>query len=152
MAATGALWELEGNVESAVPKLHDLLDTHVHRAAADVLGRIGQPAAMALPRLRAMLADGYEWPRIHAAAALWAIGGAAEAPAVVGTLLGAWEKNDATSTYVAACLNRMGLAAAPALSRVIEELALSRRSGHCRSTANDEELQTTCRQIVTRLT
>ncbi|WP_345567415.1 HEAT repeat domain-containing protein [Streptomyces plumbiresistens] len=151
MAATSALWELEGNVESAVPKLHDLLDTHVHRAAADALGRIGQPAAMALPRLRAMLADGYEWTRIHAAAALWDIGGAAEAPAVVETLLGAWEKNDATSNHVAACLNRMGLAAAPALSRVMEELALSRRSGHFRSTAHDEELQGTCRAIVTRL-
>ncbi|WP_405528895.1 HEAT repeat domain-containing protein [Streptomyces canus] len=151
MAATGALWELEGNVESAVPKLNDLLDTHEHRTAADVLGRIGPPAEIVLPRLRPMLTDGYEWTRIHAAAALWDIGGETEAPAVVETLLGAWEKNDATSNYVAACLNRMGLAAAPALSRVIEVLALSRRSGHFRSTANDEELQATCRAIVTRL-
>ncbi|MFE3184269.1 HEAT repeat domain-containing protein [Streptomyces violascens] len=151
MAAAGALWELEGNVESVVPKLHDLLDTHEHRTAADVLGRIGPPAAMALPRLRSMLTDGYEWTRIHAAAALWDIGGEAEAPAVVETLLGAWEKNDATSNYVVACLHRMGSAAAPALPRILAELALSRRSGHFGSTANDEELQAICRAIVTHL-
>lgn len=151
MAATGALWELEGNVESVVPKLRDLLDTHEHRTAADVLGRIGPPAEIVLPRLRPMLTDGYEWTRIHAAAALWDIGGEAEAPTVVETLLGAWEKNDATSNYVVACLHRMGPAAAPALARILAELALSRRSGHFRSTANDEELQATCRAIVTHL-
>jgi hypothetical protein len=151
MAATGALWELGGNVESVVPKLHDLLDTHEHRKAADVLGRIGPPAETVLPRLRPMLTDGYEWTRIHAAAALWDIAGEAEAPTVVETLLGAWEKNDATSNYVVACLHRMGPAAAPALARILAELALSRRSGHFRSTANDEELQATCRAIVTHL-
>jgi hypothetical protein len=151
MAATAALWELKGNVESVVPKLHELLDTHEHRTAADVLGRIGPPAAIALPRLRSMLTDGYEWTRIHAAAALWDIGGEAEAPTVVETLLGAWEKNDATSNYVVACLHRMGPAAAPALPRILGELALSRRSGHFRSTANDEELQAACRAIVTHL-
>ncbi|PSM44584.1 hypothetical protein C6Y14_00015 [Streptomyces dioscori] len=150
-AATGALWEIEGNVESVVPKLLDLLDTHEHRTAADVLGRIGRPAAMALPRLRSMLTDGYEWTRIHAAAALWDIGGEAEAPGVVETVLGAWEKNDATSNYVVACLHRMGPAAAPALPRILAELALSRRSGHFRSTANDEELQAVCRAIVRHL-
>ncbi|NGO81656.1 hypothetical protein G6045_39305 [Streptomyces sp. YC504] len=34
---------------------------------------------------------------------------------------------------------------------ILEELALSRRSGHFRGTTYDEELQTTCRAIVTRL-
>ncbi|MFE6888205.1 HEAT repeat domain-containing protein [Streptomyces sp. NPDC057694] len=151
MAATGALWQLEGSVESVVPKLQDLLDTHEHSTAADVLGRIGPPAAMALPRLRSMLTDGYEWTRIHAASALWDIGGEAGAPAVVETLLGAWEKNDATSNYVVACLHRMGSAAATALPKILAELALSRRSGHFGSAADDEELQTTCRAIVTHL-
>ncbi|MGW8776517.1 HEAT repeat domain-containing protein [Streptomyces sp. NPDC055796] len=151
VAATAALWELEGDTESVVPRLHDLLDSHRHHEAADVLGRIGPPAATVLPRLRHMLTAGYEWTRVHAAAALWAIGGDAEAPAVVQTLLGAWESNDATSNHVLACLNRMGPAAAPALPRIRTELALPRRSGRFRSTANDEDLQTTCRAIVARL-
>lgn len=151
-AATAALWELEGDLETVVPKLCDLLDSYEHRTAADVLGRIGPPAALALPRLRSMLTADYEWTRIHAAAALWDIAGAADAPTVVATLLGAWEKNGATSNYVAACLNRMGAPAAPALSRILAELALSRRSGHFQGTRDDEELQATCRAIVTRLT
>ncbi|MEV5546593.1 HEAT repeat domain-containing protein [Streptomyces sp. NPDC052309] len=150
-AATAALWELERSPETVVPKLYDLLDSYQNHAAAGVLGRIGPPAAMVLPRLRTMLTVDYEWTRVHAAAALWDIGGAAEAPTVVQTLLGAWERNKATSNHVVACLNRMGPAAAPALSRVLAELALSRRSGRFRGTANDEELQATCRAIVTRL-
>lgn len=150
-AATAALWELEGDPESAVPRLHDLLDSYRHHEAADVLARIGPPAAMVLPRLRHMLTAGYEWTRVHAATALWDIGGEAEAPVVVQTLLGAWEKNDATSNHVLACLNRMGPAAAPALPRIRTELALPRRSGRFRSTANDEELQGTCRAVVARL-
>ncbi|MFI0811866.1 HEAT repeat domain-containing protein [Streptomyces echinatus] len=150
-AATAALWELEGSAETVVPKLHDLLDSYQHDAAAGVLGRIGPPAAMVLPRLRTMLTADYEWIRVHAASALWDIGGEAEAPTVVQTLLGAWEKNEATSNHVLACLNRMGSAAAPALSRVLAELALLRRSGRFRGTADDEELQATCRAVVTRL-
>ncbi|MET9388518.1 HEAT repeat domain-containing protein [Streptomyces sp. NPDC002928] len=151
MAATAALWDLEGDPESVVPRLHDLLDSYRHHEAADVLGRIGPPAATVLPRLRQMLTASYEWTRVHAAAALWDIGGDAETPAVVQTLLGAWENNDATSNHVLACLNRMGPAAAPALPRIRTELALPRRSGRFRSTANDEDLQGTCRAIVARL-
>ncbi|OEJ98301.1 hypothetical protein [Streptomyces thermolilacinus] len=151
-AATAALWELGGSPETVVPKLHDLLDSHQEaRAAAAVLGRIGPPAAMALPRLRTMLTAGYEWTRVHAAAAVWDIGGAAEASAVVQALLGAWESNEATSNHVVACLERMGRAAVPALPRVRAELARPRRSGRFGSTANDEELQGACRAIVARL-
>ncbi|WP_415953808.1 HEAT repeat domain-containing protein [Streptomyces sp. KLOTTS4A1] len=150
-AATAARWELQGDPATVVPALHDLLDTHERHRAADVLGRIGPPAAIVLPRLRALLTADYEWTRIHAAAALFDIGGEAEAPTVVETLLGAWEKNWSTSNYVVACLNRMGPAAAPALPRILEELALSRRSGHAQRIDNDEELQTTCQAIVTRL-
>ncbi|MPY32270.1 HEAT repeat domain-containing protein [Streptomyces adustus] len=151
MAATAALWELEADPENVVPRLHDLLDTYRRHEAADVLGRIGPPAATVLPRLRQMLTANYEWTRVHAAAALWDIGGDAENPAVVQTLLGAWENNDATSNHVLACLNRMGHAAAPALPRIRTELTLTRRSGRFRSTANDEDLQDTCRAIVARL-
>ncbi|MFF4011676.1 HEAT repeat domain-containing protein [Streptomyces sp. NPDC001717] len=150
MAATAALWDLEGDPETVVPRLHDLLDSHCRHEAADALGRIGPPAETVLPRLRQMLTAGYEWTRVHAAAALWDIGGEAEAPAVVETLLGAWESNGATSNHVLACLGRMGPAAAPALPRIRTELALSRRSGRFGSIANDEDLQCACRAIVAR--
>lgn len=146
-AATAALWELEGEAADVVPRLVELLDTHERDEAAEVLGRIGPAAAPALPRLRTMLTAGYEWARVYAAAALWEIGGAAEAPAVVETLLEAWAENDATSNHVLACLSRMGPAARPALPRVREELMLLRRSGRFRSISNDEELQAACRTI-----
>lgn len=149
-AATAALWELEGDAVGVVPRLVELLDTHENDEAAAVLGRIGQAAAPALPRLRKMLTAGYEWTRVYAATALWDIGGDAEAPAVVGTLLTAWAENDATSNHVLACLNRMGPAARPALPRVREELTLLRRSGRFRSIPHDEELQSACRSITAR--
>jgi HEAT repeat protein len=147
-AATAALWALERDPASAVPRLEALLDSYRHHEAADVLGRIGPPAQIVLPRLRDMLNAGYEWARVHAAAALWDIGGEDEAGLVVQTLLASWEENDATSNYVLACLNRMGAAAAPALPRIQVELALPRRG---RSIADDGELQRTCRAILMRL-
>ncbi|WP_406470245.1 HEAT repeat domain-containing protein [Streptomyces sp. NBC_01615] len=150
-AASAALWDLGRDAAGAVPRLESLLDSHRHHEAADALGRIGPPAKAALPRLRKMLDAGYEWTRVHAAAALWDIGGEAEAAVVVQTLLTAWEENDATSNHVLACLNRMGPAAAPALPRIQAEVARPRRSGRFRSIANDEELQHTCRAILTRL-
>ncbi|WP_257137774.1 HEAT repeat domain-containing protein [Streptomyces sp. b84] len=149
-AATAALWELEGDAAGVVPRLVELLDTHENDEAAAVLGRIGQAAAPALPRLRKMMAAGYEWTRVYAVTALWDIGGDAEAPAVVGTLLTAWAENDATSNHVLACLSRMGPAARPALPRVREELTLLRRSGRFRSVPHDEELQSACRSITAR--
>ncbi|MEU0309107.1 HEAT repeat domain-containing protein [Streptomyces cyaneofuscatus] len=146
-AATAALWDLQGEADDVVPRLVELLDTHERDEAAEVLGRIGPAAAPALPRLRKMLTAGYEWTRIYAAAALWEIGDAAEAPAVVETLLAAWAENDATSNHVLACLSRMGPAARPALPQVRKELTLLRRSGRFRSISNDEELQAACRTI-----
>lgn len=150
-AATAALWELEGDAAGVVPRLVELLDTHENNEAAAVLGRIGQAAAPALPRLRRMLTTGYEWTRVYAAAALWDIGGDAEAPAVVETLLTAWAENDSTSNHVLACLNRMGPAAQPALPRVREELTLLRRSGRFRNIPNHDELQAACRSITARI-
>ncbi|MFB6668262.1 HEAT repeat domain-containing protein [Streptomyces parvus] len=149
-AATAALWELEGDAAGVVPRLVELLDTHANDEAAAVLGRIGPAAAPALPRLRNMLTAGYEWTRVYAAAALWDIGGDAEAPAVVETLLAAWAENDSTSNHVLTCLNRMGPAAQPALPRVREELTLLRRSGRFRNIPNDEELQAACRSVTAR--
>ncbi|MFI5775098.1 HEAT repeat domain-containing protein [Streptomyces sp. NPDC051658] len=151
-AATAALWELERDPENAVPRLNDLLDSYRHNVATDALGRIGPPAASALPRLRKSVAVDDPWTRVHAAAALWEIGGEAEVPRVMQALLAAWDKNDATSNHVLACLNRMGPAAAPALPRIRAELSLPRRSGRFKSITCDEELQNTCRTIMARLT
>ncbi|MFJ4185504.1 HEAT repeat domain-containing protein [Kitasatospora sp. NPDC089509] len=150
-AALAALRALEHDPADLVPRLCDLLDTHAHHDAADILGLIGPPAAAALPRLRTMLTAGYEWTRVHAATALWDIAGEAEADTVLATLLAAWEKNGATSNNVLACLERMGPAAAPALPRLRTELAQARRSGRFGSVTNDEELQHTCRTVLTRL-
>ncbi|MGV9581152.1 HEAT repeat domain-containing protein [Streptomyces sp. NPDC003509] len=146
-AATAALWELEGDAGRVVPRLVELLESHRHHEVADVLGRIGPAAAPALPRLRKMLTADRAWTRVHAAAALWDIGGDAEAPVIVETLLAAWAENDSTSNHVLACLSRMGPAARPALPRIREELTLLRRSGRFRSITNDEELQAACRSI-----
>ncbi|WP_328892029.1 HEAT repeat domain-containing protein [Streptomyces sp. NBC_00236] len=150
-AAAIAVWELGRNAAESVPGLEALLDSHCNRDAADTLGRIGPPAQTALPRLRELLDAKYEWTRVHAAAALWDIGGEAEADIVVQTLLAAWEENDATGNHVLACLDRMGQAAAPALPRIQAELALPRRGGRFRSVDNDAEVQRLCRTILTRL-
>ncbi|MFB8112328.1 HEAT repeat domain-containing protein [[Kitasatospora] papulosa] len=144
-AATAALWELEGDAGRVVPRLVELVESHRHHEVADVLGRIGPAAAPALPRLRKMLTTDHAWTRVHAAAALWDIGGDADAPIVLETLLAAWAENDSTSNHVLACLSRMGPAARPVLPRIREELTLLRRSGRFRSVTNDEELQAACR-------
>ncbi|MFE1521366.1 HEAT repeat domain-containing protein [[Kitasatospora] papulosa] len=149
-AATAALWELEGDAGCVAPRLVELLDTHEHHEAAETLGRIGPAAAPTLPRLRKMLTAGYEWTRVHAAAALWDIGGDAEASIVVETLLAAWTENDSTSNHVLACLKRMGPAARSSLPRLREELTLLRRSGRFRSISNDEELLDACRSTLSR--
>ncbi|WP_329537766.1 HEAT repeat domain-containing protein (plasmid) [Streptomyces sp. NBC_01450] len=94
-----------------MPLLLDLLDDRITfriSDAADLLGEIGPPASVALPRLRGLLTHDYEWVRVHCAAALWEIGGQAEAPAVVDALLQAMAKNSATANHVVACLDRMG--------------------------------------------
>ncbi|MEV0749879.1 HEAT repeat domain-containing protein [Streptomyces sp. NPDC050273] len=150
-AAATAVWELGREAAESVPMLEALLDSHCNRDAADALGRIGPPAQTALPRLRELLNAGYEWTRVHAAAALWDIGGETEADVVVQTLLAAWEKKDATGNHVLACLDRMGPAAAPALPRIQAELALPQRGGRFRSIDNDAEVQRLCRDILARV-
>ncbi|MFF2546119.1 HEAT repeat domain-containing protein [Kitasatospora sp. NPDC058063] len=150
-AAVKALWDIESDPADAVPRLTALLDTGKNHDAADVLGRIGGPAAAALPRLRQMLEAGHAWTRVHAAAAIHDIGGPAEAETVLPVLLEAWEENDSTATRVMACLQRMGPAAAPARPRIGAELALARRSGDLFSSVeDDEELQRAARAVIDR--
>ncbi|GGS10139.1 hypothetical protein GCM10010269_56580 [Streptomyces humidus] len=94
-----------------MPLLLGLLDdpiTFCISDAADLLGEIGPPASVALPRLRGLLAHHYEWVRVRCAAALWEIDGETEAPAVLDALLQAMAKNPATANHVVACLDRMG--------------------------------------------
>ncbi|MGY0466646.1 HEAT repeat domain-containing protein [Kitasatospora sp. cg17-2] len=152
LAATQLLWAAEHDPADAVPRLTGLLDTHKQSGAVDALGRIGAPAAAALPALRALLQDGYEWTRLHAAAAIHEIAGPTESQTVVPVLLEVWEKNDATSGSVLECLLRMGPAAAPVLPRIREELTRVRRSGrNIGGIDEDEALQHTARAIIERL-
>lgn len=139
-AAVAALWAVGGDFDEVMPIALALLDTCALRDAADVLGQIGTPAAAALPRLRELLTDGYEWNRVHAATAIWDIGGESEASVVLGTLLQAWQQNSATGNHVAACLKRMGSSAVPALPQIRAELARPERGGRYGSVDNDEKL------------
>jgi hypothetical protein len=137
-----------------MPLLLGLLDDDITFRiweAADALGEIGPPAAAALPGLRKHLTHGYEWVRVHCAAAIWEIAGEAETSAVLETLLQAWAQNGATANHVLACLNRMGPAARPALPQLRAELCLPRRGGRFASIANDEELQRLAGDLVRRL-
>lgn len=153
-AAVAALWAVGGDLAEVMPLLLGLLDDRVTfriSDAADVLGEIGPPASVALPRLRNRLAHDYEWVRVHCAAALWEIGGEAEAPAVLNALLEAMAKNPATANHVVACLDRMGPLAAPALPLLREQLALPRRGGRFQSVDHDEELQRIGHTLIARL-
>ncbi|MBB5926304.1 HEAT repeat domain-containing protein [Streptomyces echinatus] len=153
-AAVAALWTVGGDLTEAMPHLLGLLDDDITFAisdAADLLAEIGPPASVSLPRLRDLLTHDYEWVRVHCAAALWEIGGEAEVPAVLETLLQAMAQNPATANQVVACLNRMGPLAAPALPLLREQLALPRRGGRLASIDHDEELQGACRTLIARL-
>ncbi|MEU6653463.1 HEAT repeat domain-containing protein [Streptomyces sp. NPDC046900] len=153
-AAVAALWSVGSDLAEVMPLLLGLLDDHITfriSDAADLLGEIGPPASVALTRLRDLLTHGYEWVRVHCAAALWEIGGEAEAPAVLDALLQAMAQNSATANHVVACLDRMGPLAAPSLPLLREQLALPRRGGRFQSVDHDEELQRVGRTLIALL-
>ncbi|MFI1035946.1 HEAT repeat domain-containing protein [Streptomyces sp. NPDC020951] len=153
-AAVAALWAVDGDRAEVLPLLLHLLDDRITFCiidAADLLGEIGPPASIALPRLRNLLTHDYEWVRVHCAAALWEIGGEAEAPPVLNALLQAMAKNSATANHVVACLDRMGPLAAPALPLLREQLAQPRRGGRFQSVDHDEALQRIGRTLIARL-
>lgn len=154
LAAVGALWAVSRDQQEIMPLLDDLLTqpTFWVMLAADILGEIGPPAAVALPRLHERLTDSYEWVRVHCAAAIWDIGGETQAATVLDILLQAWQQNPATANHVVTCLNSMAPAAEPALPQLIAELARPERGGRLTSIDNDEELQRLGRAIVARLT
>ncbi|MFD8005672.1 hypothetical protein [Streptomyces mirabilis] len=144
-AAVAALWAVGGGLSEVMLLLLGLLDDRITFRigdAADLLGETGPPASVALPRLRGLLTHDYEWVRVHCAAALWEIGGQAEAPAFLDALLQAMAKNSATANHVVACLDRMGPLAAPALPR---------RGGRFQSIDHDEALQRVGRTLIARL-
>lgn len=153
-AAVAALWAVGANPAETMPLLLDLLDDPITfriREAADVLAEIGPPASAALPRLRERLTHGYEWVRVPCAAALWAIGGQSEAPAVLDALLQAMGENPATANAVVACLDRMGALAAPALPLLHKQLAQPQRGNGFQTLENDEELQRLASTLISRL-
>ncbi|WP_435972247.1 HEAT repeat domain-containing protein [Streptomyces sp. Qhu_M48] len=168
-AAASALWGLERSPGTVVPLLNGLLEHHRNFDAMDLAGRIGPPAAPVLPRLRQILAGQVEenrrneqngsavlndsWTLVHAASALWDIGGDSEADTVLPALRDAWKDNDATAPTVVACLDRMGPAARPALPQIQVALAQSHRYDQRWSgaVASDLDIVHTCRTILTRL-
>ncbi|WP_405625587.1 HEAT repeat domain-containing protein [Streptomyces sp. NBC_00016] len=153
-AAVAALWAVDGDLAEVLPLVLHLLDDRITfriSDAADLLGEIGPPASVALPRLRNLLTHDYEWVRVHCAAALWEVGGQTEAPAVLRTLLQAMTQNPATANHVVTCLDHMGPLAAPALPLLREQMALPRRGGRFQSIDHDEELQRVCRTVIARL-
>ncbi|MFG2481068.1 HEAT repeat domain-containing protein [Streptomyces fagopyri] len=153
-AAIAALWGVGGDLAEVLPLLLGLLEDRITfriSHAADLLGEMGPLASAALPRLRDLLTHDYEWVRVHCAAALWEIGGETEARVVLGTLMQTLAQNSATANHVVACLDRMGVFAAPALPLLREQLALPRRGGRFQSVENDEELQQVGRTLIARL-
>lgn len=139
-AAVATLWAVGGDHDEVMPLCLELFDTFALTEAVDVLGQIGPPAQAALPRLRELAASKSAWTSVHAAAAVWNIGGRPEAPAVLDALLRAWQTNPTTGNHVAACLARMGPAAGPAVPQIRAELARPERSGQYASIDNDEKL------------
>ncbi|MGW1563965.1 HEAT repeat domain-containing protein [Streptomyces sp. NPDC002144] len=153
-AAVAALWAVDGDPAEVMPLLLELLDDPITfriSEAADVLAEIGPPASAALPRLRRHLKHGYEWVRVPCAAALWEIGGQAEAPAALDVLLQAVANNPATANAVVACLDRMGALAAPAVPLLRAQLALAKRGDGFQTLERDEELQRVARALIARL-
>ncbi|WP_330302808.1 MULTISPECIES: HEAT repeat domain-containing protein [unclassified Streptomyces] len=153
VAAATALWSVTGDVEAVLPPLLRELTAEEAghpRMAAEALGRLGALAAPALPELRRLAESAEVWERTAAACALWDIDGDPET--VLPVLRSAWRQNAYTRGTIAACLVRMGTAAAPAHDLVHAELAAPRRHRARRSGGygshdilEDERLLHTCR-------
>jgi hypothetical protein len=155
VAAAAALWSVEGDAEVILPVLCEELTAGQFSdacAAAEVLGRLGPLAGSALPALRRLAHSENVLQRASAACALWDVAGDPEP--VLPLLRSAWEQNVSTRVTLAACLARMGPAAAPAHDLLRTELAAPRRhqarSGGYGSAdiLEDERLLRVCREAL----
>ncbi|WP_406092548.1 HEAT repeat domain-containing protein [Streptomyces sp. NBC_01013] len=155
--AAEALWSVDGDAGAVLPVLIEGLQAEharERRAAASALGRLGPLAAVAAPRLRALLLHEELWLRVDAAIALWEVSGRAEES--VPVLLAAWEKNRHVRVRVAECLARTGAAGAgsDAAHVLHAELASVRRHNAMdggygsHDTYEDEKLLALCRRAL----
>ncbi|QNE74951.1 PBS lyase [Streptomyces finlayi] len=155
--AAEALWAVDADADTVLPVLVEGLwadQVHDRRAAASALGGLGERAAPAVPKLRALLRHEELWLRVDAAIALWEVTG--RAGDVVPVLLAAWEKNRHVRVRVAECLARMGAAGAGSeAARVLRaELASVRRHNAMdggygsHDTYEDEKLLALCRRTL----
>ncbi|MER6239955.1 PBS lyase [Streptomyces clavifer] len=155
--AAEALWAIDGDAEAVLPVLIEGLraeQVHDSRAAASALGGLGARAAVAAPRLRALLAHDELWLRVDAAIALWEVTG--QTGGTVPVLLAAWEKNRHVRVRVAQCLARMGAAGAGAEATQVlraELLAVRRHNAMdggygSHDTYEDENLLALCRRAL----
>ncbi|MGP3637882.1 HEAT repeat domain-containing protein [Streptomyces sp. 24-1644] len=155
--AAEALWAVDGDADTVLPVLTEGLwaeQVHDRRAAASALGRLGERAAPAAPKLRALLRHEELWLRVDAAIALWEVTG--RAGDVVPVLLAAWEKNRHVRVRVAECLARMGAAGAGSEAAHVlrAELASARRHNAMdggygsHDTYEDEQLLALCRRTL----
>ncbi|WP_405812498.1 HEAT repeat domain-containing protein [Streptomyces sp. NBC_01520] len=155
--AAEALWAIDGDADAVLPVLIEGLRTdqvHDCRAAASALGGLGERAAVAAPRLRALLGHDELWLRVDAAIALWEVTG--RTGGTVPVLLSAWEKNRHVRVRVAECLVRMGTAGAGTeAAQVLRAELLSVRRHNAmdggygsHDTYEDEKLLALCRRAL----
>ncbi|MFD9504020.1 PBS lyase [Streptomyces sp. NPDC060035] len=155
--AAEALWAVDGDAGAVLPVLIEGLaaeQVHDCRAAASALGGLGRLAAVAAPRLRALLTHEELWLRVDAAIALWEVTG--RTGESVPVLLAAWEKNRHVRVRVAECLARMGVAGAgPDAAQVLRAELLSVRRHNAmdggygsHDTYEDEKLLALCRRAL----
>ncbi|WP_328905856.1 HEAT repeat domain-containing protein [Streptomyces sp. NBC_00234] len=155
--AAETLWAVDGDADTVLPVLMEGLwadQVHDRRAAASALGRLGERAAVAAPKLRVLLRHEELWLRVDAAIALWEVTG--RAGDVVPVLLAAWEKNRHVRVRVAECLARMGAAGAgsEAAHVLSAELVSVRRHNAMdggygsHDTYEDEQLLALCRRTL----
>ncbi|URN15005.1 MULTISPECIES: PBS lyase [Streptomyces] len=143
-AAARALWAVEGDAGTVLPRLRALLrapDAHGRRSAARAVGAFGGSARAVAPELRACLASPDVWLRVDAGVALCRVTG--DAGEALPVLLAAWRENRHARPEIAECLaelgpaDRLGPEAAPLLRA---ELACARRHNASAGVAGDRDV------------
>lgn len=149
-AAVTTLWSIGGDTAEILPLAIAMLDRG-SGDAANLLGRIGPPAATALPRVRELhWASDRRRSRLRPyAIAIWDIAGEAETHLVLDALRSALDGPYAMGVEVVACLDRMGAAAEPALPALRKRLAEPDR-GIWANLRDDHELQRRGQAILAR--